>query len=93
MKEAASSLRVTGAAQDRSEAALRINFTRVDNANPGLRLPFSAEGGFMVATPNTWGVMLLFLGIFLTCIVWATHGSPGMHDSEEEDLQATGKSS
>ena len=47
----------------------------------------------MVATPNTWGVMLLFLGIFLTCIVWATHGSPGMHDSEEEDLQATGKSS
>lgn len=47
----------------------------------------------MVSTPNTWGVLLLFAAIFLACILWATHGATGMHDSEEEDLQATGKSS
>jgi hypothetical protein len=47
----------------------------------------------MVATPNTWGVVLLFLGLFAACIGWATHGVTGRHDSEEEDLQAMGKSS
>ena len=47
----------------------------------------------MATTPNTLGVMLLMGGVFFACILWATHGIPGMHDSEEEDLQSTGKSS
>lgn len=47
----------------------------------------------MVATPNTLGVVVLFLVTFFSCILWATHGATGVHDSEEEDLQATGKSS
>jgi hypothetical protein len=57
------------------------------------RLPFSAEGEIMVATPNTWGVVLLFVLLFAACILWATHGATGRHDSEEQDLGATGKSS
>jgi hypothetical protein len=28
----------------------------------------------MILTPNTLGVLLLFLAIFLGCILWATHG-------------------
>lgn len=47
----------------------------------------------MVGTPNTVGVVLLFVGVFLGCIFWATHGSTGIHDSQEEDLQSTGKPS
>jgi hypothetical protein len=47
----------------------------------------------MVATPNTWGVVLLMAGVFAACILWATHGVTGRHDSEEQDLQAPGKSS
>lgn len=47
----------------------------------------------MVATPNTWGVVLLFVGLFAACIGWATRGTTGLHDSEEEDLQAPGKPS
>lgn len=45
----------------------------------------------MVATPNTWGVVLLFVILFVACIIWATHGTTGRHDSQEEDLQAIGK--
>lgn len=48
----------------------------------------------MVATPNTLGVVVLFVVTFLGCILWATHGDTGTHHhGEEEDLQATGKSS
>jgi len=47
----------------------------------------------MIATPNTWGVVVLFVGVFAAAILWATHGTTGIHDSEEEDLQAPGKPS
>lgn len=47
----------------------------------------------MIGTPNTWGVVLLMVGVFAACILWATSGSTSRHDSEEQDLQATGKSS
>ena len=47
----------------------------------------------MAATPNTLGVMLLFAGVFLACILWASHGRPGIHDSEEEGPQAPSKPS
>jgi cbb3-type cytochrome oxidase subunit 3 len=47
----------------------------------------------MIGTPNTWGVVVLFVLVFVASILWATHGTAGRHDSEEEDLQAIGKSS
>ncbi len=48
----------------------------------------------MVATPNTWGVVVLLVVVFAACILWATGGTiGGRHDSEEEDIQAVGKSS
>jgi cbb3-type cytochrome oxidase subunit 3 len=69
-----------------------MNFTRAaDNAVRGFGLPFLTEGETMVATPNTWGVVLLFVILFVACIIWATHGTTGRHDSQEEDLQAIGK--
>lgn len=46
----------------------------------------------MIPTPNTLGVFLLFLAVFLGCILWATRGVTSAHDPEDEDLQATGKS-
>lgn len=47
----------------------------------------------MIATPNTLGVGLLFFLVFLGCILWATRGDTGRHDSQEEDLQALKKPS
>ncbi len=42
----------------------------------------------MAGTPNTIGLILLFVVVFLASILWATHGATGAHDSEEQDLQA-----
>jgi len=47
----------------------------------------------MVATPNSWGVVLLFVVVFLGCILWATHGHTANADPEEEDAQTPGKAS
>ncbi|MGC2621065.1 MAG: hypothetical protein WA414_18625 [Acidobacteriaceae bacterium] len=41
----------------------------------------------MVHTPNTVGVILLFVAIFLAAILWATHGHTGHHDPEGKDIQ------
>jgi cbb3-type cytochrome oxidase subunit 3 len=70
-----------------------MKFPGADNAIRALSIPFSAEGEIMAATPNTLGVMLLFAGVFLACILWASHGRPGIHDSEEEGPQAPSKPS
>lgn len=47
----------------------------------------------MDATPNTLGVGLLLVVTFFGCILWATHGVPTSHDSEEEDFQKPGTAS
>jgi hypothetical protein len=47
----------------------------------------------MVETPNTLGVLLLFLVIFLGCILWATGGHTATADPEEEDVGTPGKTS
>jgi len=45
----------------------------------------------MDATPSTVGVLLLFVTVFLGCILWATHGHTANADPEEEDIQQPGK--
>jgi len=45
----------------------------------------------MVATPNSLGLMLLFLVVFLACILWATHGHTANADPEEEDIEKPGE--
>lgn len=45
----------------------------------------------MVATPNSWGVIFLFVLVFLGCILWATHGHTAHADPEEEDVETPGK--
>ncbi|HEX3986805.1 MAG TPA: hypothetical protein VHX13_09375 [Acidobacteriaceae bacterium] len=40
----------------------------------------------MVLTPNTVGVVLLFLVTFLGCILWATHASPAEHGTERDKM-------
>ena len=45
----------------------------------------------MVTTPNTIGLLLLFLVVFLACILWATHGHTATADPEEEDSQIPGQ--
>jgi len=47
----------------------------------------------MVTTPNTIGLLLLFTGIFLASLLWATHGHTAHTDSEEEDVQKPGQMS
>lgn len=47
----------------------------------------------MAGTPNTIGLILLFVATFLGCILWATHGSTATADPEEEDVGAPGKTS
>jgi hypothetical protein len=47
----------------------------------------------MVETPNTLGVLLLFLVIFLGCILWATGGHTATAGPEEEDVGTPGKTS
>lgn len=47
----------------------------------------------MVGTPNTVGVLILFLAAFLGCILWATHGHTATTDPEEEDVETPGKTS
>lgn len=47
----------------------------------------------MVATPNTWGVVLLFAGIFGACILWATRRIPDTYEVEKEETGTPGKTS
>ncbi|MGB6131424.1 MAG: hypothetical protein WCC14_13340 [Acidobacteriaceae bacterium] len=42
----------------------------------------------MPGTPNTIGLILLFVVLFFASILWATHGATGVHDSQEQDLQS-----
>jgi hypothetical protein len=45
----------------------------------------------MDLTPNTVGVLLLFIVVFLTSILWATRGHTANADPEEEDIEQPGK--
>jgi hypothetical protein len=47
----------------------------------------------MVHTPNTIGLILLFVLVFLGCILWATHGHTADADPEEQDAQVPGQTS
>jgi hypothetical protein len=47
----------------------------------------------MSATPNTVGLIVLFVAVFLACILWATHGHTADADTEEQDVGTPGKSS
>jgi len=47
----------------------------------------------MPGTPNTVGVLLLFVGVFLASLLWASHGHTATTDPEEEDVQTPGKTS
>lgn len=47
----------------------------------------------MDSTPNTVGLILLFVATFLSCILWATRGSTATADPEEEDIGTPGKTS
>jgi hypothetical protein len=47
----------------------------------------------MTGTPNTVGLILLFVLVFLACILWATHGHTATADPEEEDVGTPGKTS
>jgi len=47
----------------------------------------------MPADPNTIGLLLLFIVVFLACILWATGGHTSEHDPHEEDIQLPGKTS
>jgi hypothetical protein len=45
----------------------------------------------MPDTPNTIGVILLFVVVFLTCILWATGGHTAKADTEQQDVGKPGK--
>jgi hypothetical protein len=47
----------------------------------------------MVHTPNTIGLLLLLVAVFLACLLWATHGHTAHADPEEEDVQKPGQMS
>lgn len=47
----------------------------------------------MVSTPNSIGLLLLFVVVFLGSILWATHGHTADTDPEEEDIQKPGQMS
>ena len=47
----------------------------------------------MAGTPNTVGLILLFIAIFFACIFWATRGNTATTDPEKEDIGTPGKMS
>ena len=40
----------------------------------------------MVLTPNTIGVVLLFVATFLGCLLWATHAQTASHAAERDKV-------
>jgi hypothetical protein len=46
-----------------------------------------------MGTPNSVGIILLFVVVFFVCILWATHGHTATADPEEEDVGTPGKTS
>ncbi|MFP5226238.1 MAG: hypothetical protein ACLGXA_01315 [Acidobacteriota bacterium] len=47
----------------------------------------------MAGTPNTVGLILLFVAVFFACILWATRGNTATADPEAEDAPAPGHTS
>ena len=47
----------------------------------------------MVADPNTIGLLLLFVAVFVACILWATGGHMADKGPEEEDFLEPSKTS
>lgn len=47
----------------------------------------------MSVDPNTIGLLLLFIVVFLACILWATSGHTAEADTEDQDISAPGKTS
>jgi hypothetical protein len=45
----------------------------------------------MTGTPNTIGVIVLFVVVFLSCILWATRGHTAEADTDEQDAGMPGK--
>lgn len=43
----------------------------------------------MGSAPSTIAILLVFLAVFVTCILWATHGHPS--DADNEDLGVVAK--
>lgn len=43
----------------------------------------------MIDTPNTIGLLLLMIGVFVGCILWATRGHTS--DATNEDLSVVAK--
>lgn len=64
-----------------------------DNTGGVFLALYRVEGDFMSGTPNTVGLILLFVVIFLVCILWATRGHTAHADTEEQDVGTPGKTS
>lgn len=47
----------------------------------------------MAGSPNTIGLILLFVLVFFASILWATHGHTATADPEQEDEGTPGKTS
>jgi hypothetical protein len=47
----------------------------------------------MVHTPNSLGLILLFVIVFIASLMWATRGHTADADPEEEDAQVPGQTS
>jgi hypothetical protein len=44
----------------------------------------------MAGTPNTLGLILLLIVVFLACILWATHGHTATTEPEDENAHSPG---
>lgn len=73
----------------RNEVHSRLD---ADNAGTGSDV-LSYWRETMPADPNTIGLILLFIVVFLACILWATGGTTSVPDPHEEDIAFPGKTS